>query len=399
MLMLSDMLRVARGDRDPVELQGEKPLRFDPHGGVPAVVVWNVCRHCNMTCPHCYAAAGEKASSADLSTQEGLNLLEQLAETGVKVIIFSGGEPLLRKDLKQLIARATALGLSPQLSTNGSLLDTATVADLKLAGLKYVGVSIDGMPSFNDAYRGLERGFALAVEGLRRVKDAGLRTGMRVTVTKRNVEHVDALLNLAGEIGVNRFYVSHLVDSGRGHAMSSEDLGREDARTLLFRLFRQAENLLDSPGAPDLVTGSNDSDAVLLLQWLRESWGVEATARVEALLRQRGGNSAGERILCVDHRGRVHPDQFWQAATLGSIRTEALWKILRHPLRAQLAKRTELLTGRCGDCRFVDLCRGSHRERAIAREGGTWGPDPACVMHDEEIQLGAPCRVAQEGEA
>ena len=114
--------------------------------------------------------------------------------------------------------------------------------------------------------------------------------------------------------------------------------------------------------------------------------GTTAQAKpVLDLLRERGGNSAGEKILNIDHHGKVHPDQFWRAETLGVVRREPFAKILEHPLREQLRGRAERLEGRCGACNYREICRGSHRERAIAAGEGLWGSDPACVMEDAEI--------------
>jgi radical SAM protein with 4Fe4S-binding SPASM domain len=338
-----------------------------------------------MTCPHCYAAAATRPSPKDLSREEALRILEQMAACGVRVVIFSGGEPLLRPDLFDLLERATQLGIAPQLSSNGSLIDADAAERLARAGVRYVGVSIDGVEAFNDAYRGLEGGYESAAEGLRAARAAGMRTGLRMTLTRSNADQVDAVRTLAEELGVARFYVSHLVYSGRGFRMTEEDLSRAEARALLLGLFETAGTLLDRDAALRIVTGSNDSDGVLLLRWIRERYGAEAAAPVEALLEERGGNSAGEKILNIDHRGRVHPDQFWRSAVLGDLRSESFAEILEHPLRAQLRSRADRLEGRCGGCAYVRLCRGSHRERSLAVQGGMWGPDPACVMEDAEI--------------
>ena len=152
----------------------------------PAVVVWNVCRHCNLRCPHCYSSASTRPSQYDLSTSDGLRLLEDLASVGVRVVIFSGGEPLLRSDLFGLMARARELGMEPMLSSNGVLLDGASTGKLARAGTRYVGVSLDGLGAQNDAYRGLKGAFASAVQGLRHAMEAGLRVGVRLTLTRES---------------------------------------------------------------------------------------------------------------------------------------------------------------------------------------------------------------------
>lgn len=385
MLMVTELLRAARDPAALGETRARAPERFSgPERGVP-VVVWNLVGHCNLSCPHCYAAASLAPSAHDLRTEEALGLLDQLAESGTKVVIFSGGEPLLRSDLLELVARAHELGMAPQLSTNGVLLDDATAARLRDAGVRYVGVSVDGTRPFNDRYRGMVGAFQRASEGLRAARRAGLRTGLRLTLSRANVEQLEAVLAHATELGVDRFYVSHLVYSGRALRMAASDLSPEESRAALTRLFELALGQLGVSGGPAVVTGGNDSDGPALVLWVGARLGAEAASRVESLLALRGGNSAGEKLLDIDHLGRVHPDQFWQSARLGDVRDEPFARILEHPMLAQLRERTRLLTGRCSECGWLELCRGSHRERALAIHHDPWAPDPACVLTDAEL--------------
>ena len=387
MLPVSELIEVARGQVDDDDLRARSPLRFSGAGQHAPVVIWNVCMHCNMKCPHCYAAAIAEPSPTDLTHEEGLALLDDLASCGVRVVIFSGGEPLLREGLLDLIRHARSLGIAPQLSTNGVLIDEEMATRLADAGVAYVGISIDGLPDFNDDYRGLEDGHARALRGLRCAKAAGMKTGLRMTLSQRNVDQLQDMIDVAQSADVDRFYVSHLVYSGRGFKVAHEDLSRAEVRSALLALFERAEELAANGLGPKIVTGSNDSDGVLLLQWIKERFGEGPGKKVHDLLLQRGGNSAGERVLDIDSRGRVHPDQFWRGAVLGDIREESFAKILEHPLREELSRRLEFLTGRCGVCSGRELCRGSHRERALAMYRDRWASDPACVMEDSEIGI------------
>jgi radical SAM protein with 4Fe4S-binding SPASM domain len=382
---VSDLIEVARGRMSGGDVRSHASRRFGQPGDHAPVIVWNVCMHCNMTCPHCYAAAVGEPSPGDLSRDEALRLLDELAAAGVRVVVFSGGEPLLRPDLFELLAHASAVGISPQLSTNGVLIDSEVAGRLAAIGVKYVGVSIDGLRGFNDAYRGLAGGFDAAVAGLRNARAAGLRTGLRMTLTSRNVDQLEAMLGVAADVAADRFYVSHLMYSGRGYHVADDDLSRAAARSALERLFERAEASLEAGERLRIVTGSNDSDGPFLLQWVAARFGSPAAESVRELLLERGGNSAGERILNIDSSGRVHPDQFWRSAVLGDVRKQPFAEILRHPLRAELRDRLAHLTGRCGVCVHRQLCRGSHRERAVARYRDRWAPDPACVMEDAEI--------------
>lgn len=382
MLMVSDMIEVAQGRARAEDVTSRSPARFQRE---PApIVVWNICRHCNMSCPHCYLAAGAAPSPSDLSTADALRVLDDLAASGVRVVIFSGGEPLLRDDVFTLIAHAQKLGISPQLSTNGVLIDAEVATKLAERGVKYVGISIDGQREWNDSYRGLEGGYQRALMGLRHARAAGMRTGLRMTLTRANAADFPAMMALA-RAEVDRFYVSHLVYAGRGRQMVGDDLSRDETRALLVRLFEETERLL-AEGAPlRVVAGSNDSSGVLLVHWLTERFGVDAAQRVADILAKRGGNSAGEKLVCIDHKGAVHPDQFWRGVELGRLPEQSFSEVMRHPLREQLKQRVDLLTGRCGGCAWKGLCRGSHRERALAVSGDMWGSDPACVLTDEEI--------------
>jgi len=385
MLPVTDLIEVALGRAESGELSARVPRRFEAVTRDTPVVIWNICMHCNMHCPHCYAAAVAEPSPTDLTHAEGIDLLDQLAAAGVRIVIFSGGEPLLRADAFELIAHAKLRGIHPQLSTNGVLIDEGVAKRLADVGVAYVGVSIDGVESFNDRYRRLSGGFDAALRGLRNARAAGMKTGLRMTLSKRNFDQLESMVEVAREVRVNRFYVSHLVYSGRGYKVAHEDLSREQQRSTLRWLFERAEALLDLDPEFKIVTGSNDSDGVYLLHWIRDRHGEAAGAKVRELLLLRGGNSAGERILNIDARGRVHPDQFWRAAVLGDIRQEPFAKILQHPLRDQLGRRLEYLTGRCSTCSERELCRGSHRERALAFHRDPWASDPACVMRDTEI--------------
>jgi radical SAM protein with 4Fe4S-binding SPASM domain len=396
MLVVSDLLGVARGDIPARRLLRSSPQRFGGEVRAP-VIVWNVCRHCDMSCPHCYAAASRKRSSEDLGTNEAKEMLADLHATGVRIVIFSGGEPLLREDLIELIEYAHGLGIACHLSSNGVHIDAVTAAKLAAAGIGYVGVSIDGMPEFNDAYRALDDAHARALAGLREAKQAGLRTGLRITVTRRNREHVDPLIDICSEHGIDRFYLSHLVYAGRARSMMTDDLSPAQARAALLTLFDRADALLDDPRAgPGIVTGGNDSAGPLLCQWVERRYGAPAADEVRSLLEARGGNSAGEGVMNIDHRGRVHPDQFWRNATVGDLRRESFASVLKHPLLGELRSRERRLEGRCGRCVHVKTCRGSHRERALTATGNLWGPDPACVLELPEVLARSVADIAGE---
>ena len=200
------------------------------------VVVWNVTRRCNLYCEHCYAGADLDAAPGELTTAEGKRLLDELADYGVPVVLFSGGEPLVRDDLETLVAHAADVGIRPVLSTNGTLVTPDRAAALRDAGLKYAGVSVDGMPERNDAFRGEEGAFDAAVRGIEQFLDAGLKTGLRYTITEKNAADMESVVNLLSEVGVDRFCFYHLDYGGRGGDIADADLTPDARREAVERL-------------------------------------------------------------------------------------------------------------------------------------------------------------------
>ena len=183
---VSEAMRPARAERPDL-------IQFASRSG--PMVVWNVTARCNLHCTHCYAA--EATGGEELSTHEARALINDLSGMGVPVLLLSGGEPLLRGDLYDLITYARQRGLRPSLSTNGTLIDEETVERLRDAGLAYVGVSLDGLGEVNDRFRGVEGAFDRALAGIRRCRDAGVKVGLRFTITRRNAGEVDGIFDLS----------------------------------------------------------------------------------------------------------------------------------------------------------------------------------------------------------
>ncbi len=362
------------------------PGRYRFSGRKKPVVVWNVTYRCNLLCQHCYSASRDGEYRGELTFQEGLDLIKDLADYGVPAIVVSGGEPLLREDIFPLIETAAKKGVSVALSSNGTMITREKALRLKDSGCYYVGVSIDGTREVNDAFRGREGAFEEAIRGLREAKKAGLKVGLRFTITKRTIESLPYLFDLAVDEGVDRLYLSHLVYVGRGRKLSAEALGPEGIRRAVDYIFDRTEDMLKKGIDLEVVTGNNDVDGVYLyLNLLKKD--PERAREVYRLLERRGGNSTGVAIACVDSFGRVHPDQYWTTYTIGSIRERPFSELWEgdDPLLKALRNRKACLRGRCSWCSFVDLCMGNYRERAEVFSGDLWGDDPACYLMDEEI--------------
>jgi len=355
------------------------------------VVVWNCTKQCNLYCQHCYAAAETEPAPSELSTAEGKRLLDDLADYGVPVVLFSGGEPLARDDLVELVDYATDAGLRAVLSTNGTLLTEQRAAALRDAGLSYVGVSVDGMPERNDEFRGEDGAFDRALAGIEASQSAGLKTGLRYTITKHNADDLEDVVDLLAGRGVDRFCFYHLDYGGRGAEIQDVDLTPGQRRAAVRRVCELTREYHDRGHEIETLLVGNYADAAYLVEYARRELGTEQADRVLAYLRKNGGDPTGERVADVDYQGNVHLTQFWQGYSLGNVRDRpfgAIWEDESNPLLGALREREKHLTGRCGDCQYQSVCRGASRLRALAAGDDPFGPDPQCYLTPEERGVG-----------
>jgi len=353
------------------------------------VVVWNCTRRCNLKCVHCYSKSENKTYGGELATDEGLAMIEDLARFGVPVVLFSGGEPTLRKDLLALLERTVALKRRAVISTNGTLIDEPMAARLRTVGLSYVGVSLDGMRDANDKFRGVRGAFDRALAGIRHCMKAGMKVGLRFTITKRNAAEIDGVFDLLRQERIPRVCFYHLVYAGRASALMEEDLSHDETRRVVDRIIDRTIELHNEGLPIEVLTVDNHADGPYLYQRMRREKNPRA-AEVLRLLKMNKGNSSGHGIGCVSWDGSVHADQFWRHVTFGNVRERpfsAIWTDLTHPLMAKLKDKRPHVTGRCRTCRWLDVCGGNFRVRAEAATGDLWAPDPACYLTDEEIAI------------
>ena len=351
------------------------------------VVVWNITRRCNLKCVHCYAHAKNIPFDNELSTTEGKNLIDDLAEFGVPVILFSGGEPLVRKDLPELADYAVKKGMRAVISTNGTLITPQTARTLKNIGLSYVGISLDGMEEINDRFRGVKGAFRSALEGIENCKKAGIKVGLRFTINKSNAGQISEIFNLLEEMEIPRACFYHLVYAGRGSELVKEDLSHEESRKAVDLILDLTKQLHDKGDLKEVLTVDNHADGpYLYLRLLREN--PERAREVLELLEMNQGNSSGIGIGCVSWDGEVYADQFWRHYSFGNVRNRPfseIWTDTSDPLMKKLKKKKKYAKGKCKTCRWLDICAGNFRVRSEAVTGDMWSPDPACYLTDEEI--------------
>lgn len=375
-------------------LRYTKEAKFARNGvreGAGPVVVWNSTRTCNLKCRHCYMSSDAKKYNDELSTEEAKRFIDDLAEFNVPVLLFSGGEPLIRPDFFELAAYAAEKGVRPTLSTNGTLITPEVAQRIKDIGVGYVGISLDGLQDVNDQFRGMDGAFAAAMQGIKNCVAVDQRVGLRFTINHHNIEELENIFDFIERENIDRVCFYHLVYSGRGTEMMAEDVTPEQSRKAMDIIIRRTRDFEARGLKKEILTVDNHCDGVYMyLKALAE--GDEALARqIEKYIAMNGGNRSGMAFGEVDPMGYVHPDQFTQHHTFGNVRERKfgdIWSDTTVPLLAGLKDRKPLLKGRCSQCRFLDNCNGNFRTRAEAKTGDFWESDPSCYLTDEEIGLG-----------
>lgn len=380
----SDPLRYGRRSKDlPSHL-----LQFSEDK--KPVVVWNVGRRCNLRCVHCYSQSRNIDYSGELSHEEGLRLIDDLAGFGSPVMLFSGGEPLMRPDIFELIERSAEKKMRAVISTNGTLITKDIAKKAKDAGLSYVGISLDGLEETNDLFRGVQGAFQDALRGVRNCLETGVKVGLRFTMTRSNFQDVGGILDLIEKEGIPRVCFYHLVYAGRGSKLvTSSRMSHEETRATVDLIMNRTRDLHAKRKPIEVLTVDNHTDGpYLYLRLLREN--PERAESVLKLLKMNGGNSSGLGIGCVSWDGSVHPDQFWRHYSAGNVRQKPFSEIWGNPtdeLLPKLRRRKEFIEGRCARCKWLDICNGNFRVRAEAVTGNVWAEEPDCYLSDSEIGL------------
>ncbi len=355
--------------------------------GYGPVVVWNSTRTCNLNCIHCYMESEPKQYAGEMDTVEGKAFIDDLAEFNVPVLLFSGGEPLMRSDFFELADYAVQKGLRVTISTNGTLIDKAMVLKFKDIGISYVGVSLDGIGEGNDKFRRKKGAYQQALRGIRFCQEAGQRVGLRFTINRHNYRDLNAIFDVLEEENIPRACFYHLVYSGRGLDMMQEDVSREQSREALRVIMERTLDFHRRGLEKEILTVDNHADGPFIYLEMKKK-DPQRAKEILRLLQTNGGNRSGIAFGEVDSMGSVHPDQFTQNKTFGNVREKKfgeIWTDMSHPILAGLKDRKPLLKGRCATCCWLSMCNGNFRARAEAVTGDFWESDPACYLTEEEI--------------
>ena len=358
--------------------------------GMGPVVVWNSTRTCNLKCRHCYMSSDAKKYQNELTTAEAKQFIDDLADFNVPVLLFSGGEPLIRPDFFELADYAAKKGVRPTLSTNGTLITPEVARKIKDIGVGYVGISLDGLREVNDKFRGKAGAFEAAMNGIKNCVAVDQRVGLRFTINHHNIQELENIFDFIEEENINRVCFYHLVYSGRGNQMMDEDVTAEESRRAMDIIIRRTRDFEERGLKKEILTVDNHCDGVYMYLKALQEGKDELAQQIKKYIAMNGGNRSGMAFAEVDPLGYVHPDQFTQHHTFGNVRERKfgdIWQDTTNPIMAGLKDRNPLLKGRCSKCKFLDNCNGNFRTRAEARTGDFWESDPSCYLTDEEIGI------------
>lgn len=352
------------------------------------VVVWNMTRRCNLRCVHCYAQSEDISYDNELTHEESLAMIDDLANFGAPVLLFSGGEPLVHPRLAEYAEYAVSKGMRAVISTNGTLITQEKAKILKAIGLSYVGISLDGLEKTHDQFRGINGSFQKALQGIGNCQEAGIKVGLRFTINKRNVHEIPGIFDLLEKMEIPRACFYHLVYSGRGSSIADEDLSHEETRKTLDLIMERTKDLHDRNKPKEILTVDNHADGPYLYMKLLDE-DPERAAEVLDLLQMNEGNNSGRGFGCISWDGEVYPDQFWRDKSLGNVKERPfskIWMDSQNEFLMKLKEKKKHVKGRCVECRWLDICGGNFRARAESIKGDPWDHDPACYLTDEEIQ-------------
>lgn len=370
---------------------GEVPGRYLAYSGMRRpVVFWNLTRRCNLACTHCYSRSGPGIDTdGELTTGEAQALIDDFSRMGVPLVLFTGGEPLLREDIWILASYAREKKIKTALSTNGTLITSDIARNIRKSGIEYAGISLDGAsPAIHDRFRNSPGAFERSIAAFSRCREAGVRCGVRITLTRENYGELDALVERARTIGASRFCLYWLVPAGRGmDSYNRLQLGPDEATEALRVLYRKAQEI--SADTMEFLTVDAPQDGVHLLASMERDQSPDLSAARALIAGSNGGCSAGNRVANIDPAGNVYPCQFAQSPEfcIGNIRDRPfseLWEDAKNPVLARFRGQPFPLKGTCGRCQHRELCGGGCRVRAYWATGDFYAGDPFCSVPENE---------------
>ena len=352
----------------------------------PFLIVWDFTHKCNLNCKHCYSNSGT-VKEQELTTKQALAVVDQLADAGVTALAFSGGEPLTRKDFFEVARHAADRGLYVSVATNGTLLTKETVQKLKQAKVNYLDISLDGASAkTHDEFRGVSGAFDKALAGLRNCIEADLCVCIATTATKNNFEEMPAIIDLAEDVGAERFTYFNFIPTGRGKAHYDQDLSPEAReklmRYLIARMSKGCKTTILTT-APQLARvglqcqGPGGTGEVTMSMAHMQT--VKVTKKAVPLADFIGGCGAGRLYCSLSPQGDVHPCVFLPV-NVGNLKTDNFQDVWLNSQLFKALRNRENLKGACGKCAYKYICGGCRARSAAYHGGDMFNSDPGCIM-------------------
>ncbi len=348
-------------------------------GEVPQLrlIAWEVTRSCNLACKHCRAEAHEEPYPGELTTKQALELIDTFPELGSPIVIFTGGEPLLRKDIFQLIDHANSLGLRCVMAPNGTLITPENALQMRQSGIQRCSISIDGPDSFShDQFRGVPGAFESALRGIEYLKGAGVPFQVNTTVTKANLSQFKNIFDLAQNLGAAAWHIFLLVPTGRGAELGNQVISAQEYEDVLnwFYDFRKTTSMhLKATCAPHYYRIMRQRAKAEGLPVTRENFGLDAMTR---------GCLGGIGFCFISHTGQVQPCGYLDldCGQTTSTPFPEIWRT--SPYFLQFRDRLSY-EGKCGICEYHRVCGGC-RARAFTMQGNHLAPEPLCTYQPKE---------------
>jgi radical SAM protein with 4Fe4S-binding SPASM domain len=370
------MFRLSNLIKSVVEKRPERSLDA-------SIAIWNFTNRCNLACRHCYSYA-DPNSQDYLDTSFILDTVSELKKAGIGFVIFSGGEPLIRRDIFEISEKMRSEGIVTYLSTNGLYISGKNV-DRIIDTFNYIGISIDGIETVHDEFRGLKGAYRKSLDAISLLQKHGGNAGIRFTLTNETKESFYAMFDLAEKIGVDKIYISHLVYSGRGLDNLQIDISKGERRRYVDFMIEKAFEYFDSGQNLEIVTGNMEMDAIFFLEKFGNKY-PELKEEMTARLKRWGGNSAGRKLVNIDWMGNVKPDPFFPVI-IGNITKNPfseIWHDKDNSYLSYLREHPRNIGGKCSECGVIDICNGGSRSRAYAVYDDLQAEDPSCYLHDDE---------------
>lgn len=343
------------------------------------LVAWEITRNCNLSCIHCRASATHGPYTGELNTEKALNLIDQIAEVGSPIVILTGGEPLLRSDVFEIAAYGTRKGLRMVMAPNGTLMTEAFVKKMIDSGIKRISISMDGASKeSHDNFRGVDGAFDGALNGIRLAREAGLEFQINTTITKKNLDQIPAIQDLAVEAGAAAHHIFLLVPTGRGKYIADQEITSEEYERTLHWFYDQKKK------TPLQLKATCAPHYYRILRQRAKAEGRKIDFKTDGLDAVTRGCLGGTGFCFISHTGIVQPCGFLDL-NCGDV-TKASFASIWNSSPIFLSLRDfDNLKGKCGKCEYKKVCGGC-RARAYEAVGDFLAEEPLCTY------LPAACR-------